>query len=181
MARFSPDHDIVDSMVHVIYRYNTREVDNDGFYIYRPISFQNDLEDITFTYGNLTLTSFNPDSESEATAAFNDVVRNHDANVQSEVTAKTMDAFQMMQHVEDFLHVASKTVPSKYDLPEQADANTSGLVKLYGTAGTNIDGTMTQKSIGTTYATKQEIPSVWDSDGHLVSPDGHWSLWVADN
>ena len=48
MSRFSPDHDIVDNMIHVVYRYNTHEVDDDGFYIYRPISFQNDLEDITF-------------------------------------------------------------------------------------------------------------------------------------
>ena len=157
MSRFSPDHDIVDSMVHVVYRYNTHEVDNDGLYVYRPIAFQNDLEDITFTYGNMVLTNFNPDVETEAVAAFNNVVRAHDANVQAEVTAGTMDAFQMLQHMEDFVHVASKTIPSKFDLPKQATADTAGLVKLYEIAGSNTDGAMTQKSIGATYATKNEL------------------------
>ena len=180
MSRFSPDHDIVDNMIHVVYRYNTHEVDDDGFYIYRPISFQNDLEDITFTYGNMQLTSFNPAVEAEAQTAFNNVIRNHDTNVAAEVTAGTMDAFQMMQHVADFLHVGASTLPSKYDLPKPADSNTSGTVKLYGTSGSNTDGTITQKAIGTTYATKTEIPSVWDSDGKLVSPVGNWSLWVDD-
>lgn len=180
MARFSPDHDIVDSMIHVVYRYNTHEVDDDGFYIYRPISFQNDLEDITFTYGNMTLTSFDPTDETSARAAFNNVIRAHDNNVTSEVTAGTMDAFQMMQHVADFLHVGAPLLPNKFDLPKAANANTAGLVKLYGIAGTNEDGTMTQKAIGTVYATKEEIPSVWDANGKLVSPTGNWSLWVDD-
>ena len=181
MSRFSPDHDIVDNMIHVVYRYNTHEVDDDGFYIYRPISFQNDLEDITFTYGNMVLTNFNPDIETEAVTAFNNVVKAHDANVQAEVAAGSMDAFQMLQHMEDFVHVASKTIPSKFDLPKQATTNTAGLVKLYEVAGSNTDGTMTQKAIRTVYATKTEIPSVWDENGHLVSPDGHWDLWVSDN
>ena len=129
----------------------------------------------------MVLTNFNPDIETEAVTAFNNVVKAHDANVQAEVAAGTMDAFQMLQHMEDFVHVASKTIPSKFDLPKQATTNTAGLVKLYEVAGSNTDGTMTQKAIRTVYATKTEIPSVWDENGHLVSPDGHWDLWVSDN
>lgn len=30
------------------------------------------------------------------------------------------------------------------------------------------------------YALKDDIPSVWDVDGHLISPAG-WKLWISDN
>ena len=167
MTRFSPDHDIVDNLIHVVYRYNTHEVDNEGLYIYRPISFQNDLEDITFTYGNMELTSFDPTNRAEAEAAFNNVIRAYDTNVAAEVSAKTMDAFQMMQHVADFLHVGSKLLPTKFDIPAAANANTAGIVKLYGEAGNNTDGAMTQKSVGATYATKSELSQ---AIGTLIPP-----------
>ncbi len=131
MARFRPDNDLIDSMVHAVYRYNTKEVDEDGEYIYLPIAFQNDLEDITFQYGNMTLTQFNPSDINAAKAAYNSVIVAHDANVAAEVAANTMDLFQMVQHMEDFIHVASKTVPGRFEIPTKLSqlTNDAGYIK----------------------------------------------------
>ena len=47
------------------------------------------------------------------------------------------------------------------------------------TTGTAADSSKLGNVAASSYALKTDIPSVWDSNGHLVSPSG-WQLWITD-
>ena len=56
-----------------------------------------------------------------------------------------------------------------------AIAATDSLNTAIGKLEKALDG----KQASGNYALKTDIPTVWDSDGHLVSPSG-WKLWITD-
>ena len=131
MARFTPDSDLVKSYAHVIYRYKTGETDEDGNPTYRPVSFQNDAEDITLTYGNFNILSFDPTIPAEANEAFRTKVTDLDENIAQDITDKKLDLFQFMEHVANFIHVGSKTFAPRSSLPTKLSQleNDAGYVK----------------------------------------------------
>ena len=47
------------------------------------------------------------------------------------------------------------------------------------TTGTAADSSKLGNVAASSYALKTDIPSVWDSNGHLVSPSG-WQLWITN-
>lgn len=118
MARlFSPDLDLIDNYAHSVYRYKTNEIGEDGTPIYMPVAFQNDLEDITLIYDHIDLTEFDPTDAEDSVNVFQSVIRNYDDNIASDVAANKMDMFQLIQRMSDFMHVGSKLLASKHDLP----------------------------------------------------------------
>jgi len=131
MARFTPDLDLIGSYVHAVYRYKTGEVDRDGNPIYRPIVFQNDLEDITMQFDNMDIINFNPAVSEEAVEAFRNAVTNLDSNIQEDIADKKLDLFQYMNHVANFIHVGSKLFPARADIPTKLSQmiNDAGYLK----------------------------------------------------
>lgn len=131
MARFTPDSDLVDNYVHAVYRYKTSELDEYNKPIYRPIAFQTDLEDLTLTYSNFNILSFNPKDTAAATAAYASKVTAFDANVQRDLEANKLDLFKYMEHVANFIHVGSKLFMRKADIPTKLSqlTNDVGFVK----------------------------------------------------
>ena len=118
MARlFSPDLDLIDNYAHSVYRYKTAEIGEDGTPIYMPVAFQTDVEDITLLYEHIDLTNFNPDDPDECLTVFHDVIRSFDNNTAHDVENNKMDLFQLLQRMSDFMHVGSKLLAAKHEVP----------------------------------------------------------------
>lgn len=131
MTRFSPDSDILDSMIHAVYRYKTGEIDDDGNPIYRPIAFQNDAEDVSLKYDDFELTTFDVSDPIASKEAFANTVRNFDNNVMDDIRTGKMDLFQLLQRITDICHVTSKMAVNTYDVPTKLSqlTNDAGYVK----------------------------------------------------
>ena len=195
MTRFSPDSDILDSMIHAIYRYKTGEVDDDGNSVYRPIVFQTDAEDVTLKYEDFELTSFDVSDPAASKAAFANAVRNFDANMSSDVAQGKMDLYQLLQRVVDAFHVTSKMAVNTYDIPTKLSQfeNDAGFVTAQGTVdkASKATGDEDGNNIKATYATKQEVldkvpKSVGSNQKFIYSnADGvltasTFEIWVSD-
>ena len=188
MSRFIPDSELIGSYVHAVYRYKTNEVDDQGEPIYRPIVFQNDLEDITCTYGNFELTEFDPAVPEQCSRAYTNAITKHDINIQADIVAGTLDLFKLVQHMEDFIHVGSKLFPARSEIPTRLSQlnNDAGYIKntetIQNAAHAENADQATKDSEGNTiniiYAKKSEV---WDEAGHIKSNIGSWSIWVTDN
>lgn len=131
MARFAPDSSLISSYAHSVYRYKTGEIDDDGEFVYRPMSFQNDLEDITLTYGNFDILEFDPSVPEQAREAFRVKVTDLDENIAHDVQDEKLDLFQFMEHIANFIHVGSKTFAPLSSLPTKLSQlqNDAGYVK----------------------------------------------------
>ena len=195
MSRFTPDSTLIASYAHVVYRFKTGELDDQGDPIYYPVSFQNDLEDITCTYGNLEIIAFDPSDETQSAAAFRDAITNYDANIAADVAANKLDLFQFVQHINNFLHVGSKLLPNREEIPTKLSEleNDTGFVPAGGTiqhavsADQDSDGNI----IKNTYSTKTElglrVPAnigsahkfvYTNSDGKITASD--FEIWVTN-
>lgn len=195
MARFTPDSSLIDNYLHCVYRYKTDAVDEDGDPIYAPVSFQNDLEDITCTYDNLSITTFDPAVIAESDAAFASAVAGYDSRIGSAVTAKTLDLFQLIEYINDFLHVGSKTIAKKTDLPTKVSQleNDAGYATVGGTVQNAVSAEQDSDGnvIKTTYSTKNELANrvpastgsdhkfvYTNSDGKITASD--FEIWVTN-
>ena len=135
MTRFAPDSTLISSYAHTVYRYKTGEIDDDGEFVYRPMSFQNDLEDITLTYGNFDILEFDPSVPEQASEAFRNKVTDLDENIAQDIQNGKLDLFQFMEHIANFIHVGSKTFAPFSSLPTKLSQlqNDAGYVKTTDT------------------------------------------------
>jgi hypothetical protein len=176
MARFTPDSDLVDNYVHAVYRYKTSELDEYNKPIYRPIAFQTDLEDLTLTYSNFDILSFDPENADEATAAYANKVTAFDANVQSDLAANKLDLFQYMEHVANFIHVGSKLFIRKADIPTKLSqlTNDVGFIKNTDTvAKAETANTATKLAKSITIAISGGVTGTatsFDGSGNITIP-----------
>lgn len=120
---------------------------------------------ITYTKGNGTTgTLTTQDNDYRVTNTANNSVKAYITGTTSSSTNTGTQVFDTGIYIST---TAGELVASKF----------TGALNGNAASATKATQDASGRVISDTYALKTDIPSVWDSDGHLVSPAG-WKLWV---
>lgn len=143
---------------HGIYRYKTGELDDTGNPVYNTVYFRSDLESIK-------IVSFNPLSDLDSIP---------------EIDAETQSALELLQIIEAATRKLDRDKLDKSETATTATPNKLLYLDEHGQLQATVQNSLSLGGVAANkYALKTDIPSVFDDDGHLVSPAG-WTIWITD-
>jgi len=174
-------------IVHGIYSYKLNAVDEDGKKKYAVVYFESAINDVRLTgFQEIDDPSDIPEIDYE-TDTLNKLLQALDARIKFPTTFTPATA--QTAGVAGAVPAPAAGAQGKY-LRGDGTWQVPGVMRLNGQSP-DANGDLTIKvsqlendardSHGNIvgYALTTDIPSVWDADGHLVSPSG-WSLWITD-